>query len=241
MDLQGFFSAIFADWVALMSGIASVVLTILGVVRKWDTLPRRVLLIAALVCFFFAAARVWTGEHRARLLAESHLEELTKPKLSCEFGWVIAGNMIHDPVEAPIKEQPDLDVLAALIIKNLGAPSIAKAFTATVILSSGRTIEGNMRTVPNKVTMQTPQGEPRTFFREDALYDKAYSPIQKGSEITGTLNFRLAGTNNGEFFKPGGKLIIRFMDVTGKGYECIHPMSGGGQEIKYLPGMKSPL
>jgi hypothetical protein len=117
MDLQGFFSAIFTDWVALMSGITSVVLTILGVVRKWDTLPRRVLWIAALICFFFAAARVWTAEHRVRLAAEKHLEELTIPKFRGAISFVAA---------AP-GEKGSI-VTLAVVIYNDGAPSFAENF-----------------------------------------------------------------------------------------------------------------
>ena len=46
-----------------MSGIASIILTVLGAANKWKQIPRSALWSAAAVCFFVAAARVWTSEH----------------------------------------------------------------------------------------------------------------------------------------------------------------------------------
>ena len=56
MDLRGFLASITADWITLMSGIASVILLIVGVAKKWESVPRRALWIMATVCFFFASA-----------------------------------------------------------------------------------------------------------------------------------------------------------------------------------------
>jgi hypothetical protein len=63
MEFRAFLGAFTADWVTLMSGIASVILLILGTFRKWNNVPRPVFWIAAALCFFFASARVWTTEH----------------------------------------------------------------------------------------------------------------------------------------------------------------------------------
>jgi len=64
MDLPGFLTALVSDWISLMSGIASVALTIIGFARKWGQVPRWAFWSAGLVCFLFAAARIWTNEHR---------------------------------------------------------------------------------------------------------------------------------------------------------------------------------
>jgi hypothetical protein len=41
MDIAGFFSALFSDWVGMMSGIASVILAIIGFVQKPRNQPHR--------------------------------------------------------------------------------------------------------------------------------------------------------------------------------------------------------
>ena len=64
MDLSKFLLALMSDWISLMSGIASVILTIVGIAWKWTSVPRWVFWLTASLCFFFASARVWTTEHR---------------------------------------------------------------------------------------------------------------------------------------------------------------------------------
>jgi hypothetical protein len=86
MDFKEFLAALSADWVSLMSGIASVVLTVISVARRWQSIPRWALWVAAAICFFLASARVWTTEHRARAenwnyyeLATGHTAMVTAP------------------------------------------------------------------------------------------------------------------------------------------------------------------
>jgi hypothetical protein len=64
LDLWDFIFAVFTDWVALMSGVVSVILTLLGFAYNWQTLPGRSFRAFALVSFLIASARVWTIEHR---------------------------------------------------------------------------------------------------------------------------------------------------------------------------------
>ena len=71
MDFKEFLLAFGQDWVTLMSGIASVALTIIGVAKKWEKVPNWAFWLAASVCFVFASARVWTVQHRARVELES--------------------------------------------------------------------------------------------------------------------------------------------------------------------------
>lgn len=58
MDFKDFFRALISDWVALMSGIASVSLTIIGIAKKWKQVPVWVFWLAAALCFFAASGRV---------------------------------------------------------------------------------------------------------------------------------------------------------------------------------------
>jgi hypothetical protein len=71
MDFGAYVLAFGQDWITLMSGIASVILAIIGVAKKWDRVPRWAFILAALICFFVASGRIWTTEHRARVQLES--------------------------------------------------------------------------------------------------------------------------------------------------------------------------
>ncbi len=53
-----------SDWVALVSGIASVTLLVLGISFKRPNLVSEWFWIAAAVCFAFASYRVWLKEHK---------------------------------------------------------------------------------------------------------------------------------------------------------------------------------
>jgi len=66
MDFWGFVSAFSQSWVAYMSGITSVVMTILAWIysNKSKVLPSFFLGIAAIACFFMASVNVWTAEHQ---------------------------------------------------------------------------------------------------------------------------------------------------------------------------------
>jgi len=73
MDLLGFLLALSADWVALMSGGASVILTALGFFRE-PKVQRKMFWFAALLCFFLASVRVWTTEHMRNQAAITYIE-----------------------------------------------------------------------------------------------------------------------------------------------------------------------
>jgi hypothetical protein len=68
-DLWVFVRSFWPDWMARMSGGASIVLTVWGIV--WDhPIKRWHVFLAAFVCYFFASFRVWQKEYRRRRQAE---------------------------------------------------------------------------------------------------------------------------------------------------------------------------
>lgn len=120
MDLSGFLSAYFSDWVGWMSGPFSIVLVILGFYKK-EANQKRLFWIAAGLAFLVAPVHIWTSEHKARLLAE----DKSKPKLELNvisfYGGMVEG-------------KPSL--LFQVSLRNLGAPSIAGA--SSWILLAGK-------------------------------------------------------------------------------------------------------
>jgi hypothetical protein len=71
MDIIGFIYALGKDWITLMSGVASVIFTVMGFIKhkRFQFIKRpewqaRMYWSMALLCFFFASVRIWTDEHK---------------------------------------------------------------------------------------------------------------------------------------------------------------------------------
>jgi hypothetical protein len=225
MDISGFLSALSESWVALMSGIASVVLAFTGVlygfVWKKD-LPARALWSAALVCFFIASIKVWTIEHTARLSLEKHLQELTAPKL---FGSIVFVSV------ASATDPKDSVVTLLANIKNTGAPSIADSMSVKIRLKNGREIRLASVIIPPSVTLSSDDSEPRSIvlLRDNYLPTKAMSqPIVNGAAVTGWTWGLAKGASKDEVIEPGTIIILFFTDVTGKYWEISKTMTGQG-------------
>jgi hypothetical protein len=62
-ELGRYISGFIRDWVALMSGVASIVLTFIGI-HRGSPIPNSYVWEAAAICFFIASFRVWLAEHR---------------------------------------------------------------------------------------------------------------------------------------------------------------------------------
>lgn len=88
MNLSGFFLAMLRDWISLMSGIAAIVLTAIGLARKWKALPPQAFRVAALVCFFVAAARVWTTQNDK---LHGYVENAEAPYLILQYSPTVKG------------------------------------------------------------------------------------------------------------------------------------------------------
>ncbi len=71
-----------ADWIALMSGIASLVLTFVG--AAVPKVPSSAVWLLGAGCFLLASYRVWLKEHRALEKANEQIRLLQEPKLSEE-------------------------------------------------------------------------------------------------------------------------------------------------------------
>jgi hypothetical protein len=181
MDLGAFVAALCADWVGLMSGAASILLTIGGFFGS-SRHQRRMFWIFAGACFFIASLRVWTIEHRRADALQTQLEEQTRPHLSCEIDTVSTGFV------AAAKAPYALIKLIAKV-RNIGAQSTAEQFRLNITLSNGTVINGVPATISDKMSWRYPNGTVEIMHRTDNLDEKTSQPISHNSYARGNLMF----------------------------------------------------
>lgn len=210
MDLKDFINALVGDWVALMSGIASVVLTIVGIAKKWKQVPRWTFWAAAVVCFFFASARVWTTEHRARLQAEKHLEQMTIPKLNSQFSNLITTQFNRGKDE-------NSDVIVSGVITNRGGPTVLNNWKFGVRFSDGSFVAG-------ETLLPIPRGGHITLgkgivFDGDRWWPSQAesNPIVTGGAASGWIYFLFRNLSQEQFWsRHPVSAILNVTDITGK-------------------------
>jgi hypothetical protein len=84
-NFRQFFWAIWEDWVARMSGPASVILTFAAVIFGWDSAASAWWLwAAALVCLAFTFYRVWQKEYYERARLQAQMDDRTRHQANLE-------------------------------------------------------------------------------------------------------------------------------------------------------------
>ncbi|MFZ0913198.1 MAG: hypothetical protein WBQ76_03370 [Candidatus Korobacteraceae bacterium] len=213
MELRLFFNAILGDTVALVSGVGSVILLTLGLTVFFNKpTPRWIILTVAALCFFCAAARVWTAEHRKRLAAEQRLAELTKPKISGGIG-----NVTFGPAGSGNR---DVVVLLEVVVYNTGAPTAIDNIAAVMKLRSGRTVRMEHLEPPKQgITAKGMAGQGNLWFPTDKYLPFAASkPIPTGGSLPGFVFGRFQGVTINEIHDALPEIEFTFNDVYGGSY-----------------------
>ena len=235
-DVWGWAVAVIEHWHGWVSGgVLAFGLEISD--RIWEWKPSKALFIVILSCglvwSFFSA---WRDEYKRANDAERKLTD-NSPKLVGEIqglGTGVSEHITGTFIVATISNLPS------------GAPTVVKNYTLIITLPSGKQVKGEAYDVPPTVTIHTGK-VPRTFYREDALYDKTMKPIPSGGEETGLLLFQIpsmppSSTDQAppELMQPGARYTLGFVDVAKKPYSCTFDVTTLVPDIKYVPGMKRP-
>ncbi len=232
MDIKLFMDAIGGDLVALLSGIGSVVLLILGltIFYKKDT-PRWVVLSVAAVCFFCAAARIWTTEHRTLVKTRDDLLALNSPQLVLTIDELGVGTL-------RLGQQSQSGIMVVANLVNRGAPSIAEDWVLSALLTDGRSASAGTMYVDPRGGLRGKGDLNWTVSGKDALYDKAANrAIQKGEKLRGVLAFRFKQFTEEELKTTGTKYRLQCVDVNGKGLQAEFTFTGNSHPYYYLPGV----
>jgi len=230
MDIQSFLLALINDWVSVMGGAVSIILTIAGFVIP-DRWHPRLFWSAALLCFLIASARVWTIEHEARMAKQKELDDLTVPQL---FGTI---RQYSEGKGAVAAGEPFVVIMTASI-GNRGADSIAEGFELLLTTARGRefAVPATVFSFPLRITAGSQRLE---SIPGSELFNLTSKPIKRGELPTGHIIFAMDDRALATGEDRVTKAAIRFVDYLGKSYESepLNPNRNASPEMHYFPGI----
>ena len=230
--MLGFVSAVLKDWVSLMSGIASVILTIIGFFLKSHSQTRKTFWAAGLLCFLISANRVWANEHRLNIDLTQRLNE-ARPKLAGTISQIQTGLLVHQRLNLPARPLS----LLTVSIRNLGADSIADQYSLTVRTPRGRRAVGVLSTLPGRFVING-----YTYDNSGLLAGKTEEkPIERGGQRTGFLFFEFEHMELSSLQDKAAVFELSFKDVTGKACEVQNTATQPVPGPQWFPGTPLPV
>jgi hypothetical protein len=238
MYLKEFLLAVGAQWVVLMSGIASVAIALYLRMTHRGDIPNWVFWIIGIVCLGLAAFLAWNGEHVALFVER----QKNRPQLVGEINEVMSSGRAVNKDGKPSFGVGGIPIIVTATVSNLGMPSIVRKWTLNIKLPDGQMITPEPNVVPMRITADSPSGQPMEIYGEDALHNKGMTPIPQGGAITGILLYVVRNFPREQIYQDGTLVILGFEDVVGKKSEATLRL--GPHRAKnwmYFPGMKSPI
>lgn len=230
MDVSGFLSVYFSDWVGWMSGLCSVGLTVWGLARPKNDPKKPFIIVAVIVAFLIAPIHVWTNEHRANEKLQAALNDKT-PKLSLLIHGIGTG---RDPQGVAV-------VLISLELTNRGEPSMADHWTVNVITNTGKVLQGRLMYLSPKASI-TLEGLASGPFPTDPIAEKAMEkPLTSGTKLNGNIGVIFRGATLDEIRTPGSKVIVTCNDILDKEVKAEFKITSEfSRNWGVYPGMTPP-
>jgi hypothetical protein len=218
-DLWDFLLAVLSQWVALMSGIASVIIGLWLRAKKTQDIGSKAFFFVGLACMLLAFFLAWRDEHKSKLA----LMDFGLPKLSGSID------------QAAVLKLPEgfTGIILWVTIRNLGAPSTVDSYRLESCTTDGSRINLPLEAAPQNVVFGD-MGKAKTMdTSHGAIYDKtAEQPIPRGGASRGMVFSRTD-------LPLADKFVLKFNDVTGKTISITNAgTTGSGYNTlpKHLPG-----
>jgi hypothetical protein len=163
------------------------------------------------ITFIISSVWLWVSEHQQTLDLQVKLEELTKPKLSADYGEGIGVSPVNSA---------DIVITVSGLIKNQGAPTILENWSIELELPN-RVIHGNLLGLPTPkqtIEMEDKDGKPLFFLSgaEHWIRTTRQAAIPTGGGNQGWLNALFRGITPGEVRNKRATIILSCHDVNGK-------------------------
>jgi hypothetical protein len=133
--------------------------------------------------------------------------------------------------------QPSLTVAHLnMTILNKGAPSIADHWAAIITVGETKR-RASLVKIADDTQLGMNSGGTVQISGNDAIYEKAITRIETGSQISGWLRLEIVGITPEQFLVPGNSVEVSFQDFLGKTSLAGHVFQGGSNEqMKYIAG-----
>lgn len=232
-NLPEFVGAVWNHWVAVMSGILALVLSIYARIRKHEV-GNIVFFCLALFFIFFATFLAWNDEHKQRM-------QLEKSKPELRLSMMFIGFMDEEDVR-PEPAEKGAHALVLANVVNVGAPSAAVGYEF-VAYSGGNSYTGTPAALPQPHIDIFQDRQIVRIPSSEALYDKTFAPIPLGGAVPGILLFTFEGISYRILTSPESRFVLRCSDIEGKTYSAELKMGekNVGNPIKYWPGLKMEM
>jgi hypothetical protein len=218
------------DWISLVSGVASVVLSSMGAIRK-KPLPQWAWWTAAAICFLLAPARIWTTEHRRANRLQVILDQQVNPQLACTIDQISQSASGQN-------SQANSVLISIVTLRNTGAPSAADSYSLRVKLLDGSEVSGLLLTIPERLPITYPNGFTRTLKSDQALYNKTVTPVGHNEIRRGFLMFQLTGLSPARLSAAVKSYDLYVKDITGRDTSCTRmPDQSGPKTNLSFPGL----
>jgi hypothetical protein len=217
-DILSFLGAVASHWVALMSGIVSLLITLVLRIKKVEPRDKIFWSIAAL-SFLLAFFLTWRDEHVSLINTKQELlkeRDKNVPKLHGHIEQVI------------IRESPDVkgsQVFIQLSIGNIGGKSKVDNFLLDVE-SSDSDLQFKIEPAEfPKETISFPDEKSKvTITHQDSMEERAAKPVESGDRVLGWMRFVVENIKPEIIQRPKTKLKLSFKDVWEQTYSVTHEM-----------------
>lgn len=123
-------------------------------------------------------------------------------------------------------------VILDMSILNQGAPSSVMGWRVKYV-TPDTTIALNPQQLTSHVRFRSPRGQPVVVGEEENIERLAYEPVPKNKQIQGRLYLRVPGLRTEEIHNGKGKIVVTFVDGTGKQYTKQFEGAGRHGDFSY--------
>lgn len=244
-DLLSFIWAVVHSWAAYATGGV-----IMALVTFWSTLrqkpvPRWFGVTLAVIFLFFAFFHAWRSEHRAAIQAQEEKQKVDN-ELSAtrnESLPKLKGQILFSSSGISRNDADTTSVLFVVSIRNSGAPSITKDWSATIDVPGRGSISGTAVHYPKGFDLfENEQAEGQRLQNSDAIYEKtAEHPVTAGAEVHGFLLFDFKGVRPEQMERGGAIVRLTFFDVKDRENTItgLWRTSDKLNTLPHIPGIKS--
>lgn len=230
--LLEFVSRLAREWIALLSGFASILIGLYER-QKGKSITYGVFLAIAVFCVCVAFYRVWNSDV-TELRKQVEAEKRDRPNLSLEVLNMATREVTGTNPDGSETAITEFGIQAR--VTNRGSDSVARSWRFEILGDPPIGVAKPFK-IPDKWEFTFPEmGFTANIPAADGLYEKLENePVKRGAAKAGWLRFKMAGRLASLVAKPRVRFRLSCVDVEGKTTEIEFPGTTNNAP-SYVPG-----